>query len=348
MAMEAPNKLTGLDKACILLVALGTAVSADVFKVLTEPEIELLSAEIMKMHAVEPAVKEAVLAEFEQNYASKGSTSTSGKDFAAQVLEQVVGQEKANELLAKAAKPGRTRAFGSLWELDAGQIAQMLGQEHPQIIALVLTHLPPEKAAMVLSDLGEAAQAEVAHRICLMDQIEPDVLGTIEEALQTKMASTTTGPEVTASGGPNTLVEILNYAERSTERNVLETLMNQDPAVGEEVRGMMFVFEDLPKLEGRSVQLVLREVDQEDLRVAVKGSADEIKEIIFKNMSERAAEMLKEDLELVGSVREKDVEAAQQKIVRVVRRLLASGEVALATGEEEQVVEQDDQVAAAA
>lgn len=358
MAVKDIKELTGMEKAGILMIAMGTDVAAQVFRHLSEPEIERLSAQIIKMRDVEPSVVETIFAEFEQICAAAPSSSVAGKDFAAQVLEQVVGGEKAIELLDKAATPGFGKPFESLWDLSSAQLTRILSDEHPQVIALVLTHLPSEKAASVLSECSEETQGEVSRRICTMEETDLEVIRAIEEALQTRLS--TAGAQVTQSGGPKTLVEILNNATRSTERNVLESLAVQDPDVGEQVRRMMFVYEDLPKLEDRTVQVVLREVDQEDLRMALKGSTEEIKELVFKNMSERAAEMLKEDLELLSSARAQDIEAAQQKIVSVVRRLLASGEAMMKSedgqsgGEtesqpgEEQVVEQSDQAELAA
>ena len=347
MANGDTAELTGLEKASILLIAMGTEVAAEVFKHLTEPEIERLSAQIIRMQYVDQGVIDAVVAEFEQVRGRVRGTR-GGKNFAAQVLEQVVGGEKASELLNRAAIPGYGRPFGSLWDLDVDQLSRILAREHPQVIALVLAHLPPEKAAAILCECSEETQAEVAHRICTMDSIEPDIMRAVEDALQTRLTS---GADVsTESGGPKILVEILNSATRATERNVLDSLTSRDPAVGEQVRSLLFVFEDMPKLEDRTIQSVLREVEQEDLRLALKGASDEIKEIIFKNMSERAADMLKEDLELLSHVRAKDVEAAQQKLVYVVRRLLASGEAVLkgAEPEEEQIIEQFDQAQSAA
>jgi len=349
MAIKDPKQLTGLEKAAILIVALGTRAAAQVFKYLSEPEVERLSAQIIKMRDVDPELTKAVVAEFEGIRTSLGSGSPAGKDFAAQVLEQVVGQERASELLDRAGALEYGRPFESLWDLDSSELARVLGREHPQVAALVLTYLPPEKAGAVLSELAGEMQPDVAHRICTMDEIEPTVLSAIEEALHARLTSAS--EQVVVSAGPKTLVEILNNASRSAERTILDALGSQDAAMGEQVRKMIFIFEDLPRLEDRTVQVVLREVDQEDLRLALKGADDTIKDLVFRNISERAAEMLKEDLELLGSVREQDVEAAQQRIVSAARRLIASGEAVLKSEEEQQegeAVEQGDQVKAAA
>lgn len=347
MSIKDPSQLTGLEKASIVLIALGTGAAADVFKHLNESEIERLSGQIMKLRDIDSSVMDAVVTEFEQICMASKNGALGGKDFAAQVLEQAMGQEKANELLDKAGTASFGRPFESLWQAEASQIATVLAKEHPQIIALVLTYLPSEKAALVLSELDESVQAEVAHCICTLEETDPYVLSAIEEALNTKLL--TAGSNTASAGGPKTLVDILNNATRSTERLVLDSLASQDPVVGEQVRKMMFVFEDLPTLDDRTVQVVLREIDQEDLRLALKGAGDEIKELVFRNMSERAADMLKEDLELLTNVKPADMEAGQQKIVCVVRRLIVSGEAIIKNpDEEEQVVEQTDQVELAA
>ncbi len=321
------NTLTGLEKASILLISMGTSVAAEVFKHLGEMEIEKLSAQIMKLRDVDQATTDAVMAEFEQVCGNMEQSMSGGKDFAAEVLQQVVGGDKAAELLERASGPSYGRPFESLWELDSGRISRVLIEEHPQIIALVLTNLPADKSASVLAELPMETQAEVAHRICLTDGIDSEVIRAVEEALQEKLALAST--QTASAGGPKALVEILNNATRTTERNVLESLASQDPEVGEQVRKMMFVFEDLSTLDDRTIQVILREIDQEDLRLAVKSADDTIRNLMFKNMSERAAEMLKEDLELLTNARPEDMEAAQQRIVLIVRRLLANGEAAL-------------------
>jgi len=323
------GKLTGVKKASVLLMALGTGASAQVLKHLTESEIEKLSAEIVRMRQVDPGMIQAVIEEFERT----SSASLAGKDFATKVLEQVIGPQKTKQMLQRAAGFSGTRPFEFLWEAEAPVIARMLKQEHIQIIALVLINLPREKAGAVLSEFSKDLQAQIARAICAMDEVDAEVIGAIEEVLQTKLASVSA--ESVVAAGPKTLVEILDNVERTTERVVLDSLRKGDPAVGKQVRSLLFVFEDLLRLEDRGIQTVLREVDQEDLRLALKGADEKIRELIFRNMSERAAETLKEDLELAGSVKVRDIEAAQQRMAGVARRLLATGEIALADAREE-------------
>ena len=329
-----PQELNGIEKASLLLMALGATVSAQVFKHLSEGEIERLSTEIVRTRQVEPQVMQAVVDEFHQAYAADLGGLGDGKDFASQVLEQVVGRDKAEELIQKAGGMKRGRVFACLKSVDPGRISAVLGAEHPQIIALVLSHIAPDRAAQVISRLDESVRSEVALRICSTGAVSPDVLEVIDDILSSRLSSTDAAVEVAA--GPKILAEILNMAERSTERAVLEVLHESQPEMGEQVRGMMFLFEDLVRLEDRMVQIVLREIDQEDLRTALKGAEDEIKEIIFRNMSERAAEALKEDLELTGAAKARDIESAQQRIVGVVKELLATGKIDLETSEPEE------------
>ncbi|MEN6370674.1 MAG: flagellar motor switch protein FliG [Armatimonadota bacterium] len=367
MDIREPNQLTGLEKASIVLIALGTDVTANVFKHLNEPEVEKLSSQIMKLQDIDANVIEAVVSEFRQMCTAAQSGLSGGKDFAARALEQAMGQEKATELLDKARTASCGRPFESLWRAEASKIASVLAKENPQIIGLVLTYLPSEKAALVLSELGDDIQAKVAHSICTQGETDPSVLSAIEEALNAKLLAA--GSQIASAGGPKALVDILNNVTRSTEQLVLGSLASEDPEMGDQVRKMMFVFEDLIKLDDRTMQLVLREIDQEDLRMALKGANDDIKKLAFRNMSERAADMLKEDLELLTNAKPEDVDAGQQKIVNVVRKLIASGEAVLRNPDEmggetldeaqieaqmmaqmegEQVVEQSDQVELAA
>jgi flagellar motor switch protein FliG len=335
MAVGELNELSGVEKASMLLMALGTGTSAEVFRHLTEPEIERLSAEIIRMRRVDPGVMDDVVAEFERTCSLGASVGSGGKDFAVQVLSQAVGQEKADRLLQKAASCTGSRPFGRLWNSEAAQIACVLSRESPQIVALVLSHLSPERSAAVLSELSDDLQVQVALRICSLEPVDPEVLEVVESGLCLQLAN---APSKSSVSGPKTLVEILNNARRSTERVVLEALNSRDPNVGKAVRDMMFVFEDLRTLDGRYVQIVLRETDQEVLRLALKGTEDDLKELIFANMSERAVETIKEDMELMGPVKIKDIEAAQQKIVAVVRRLLESGQISLADEDAEEQV----------
>lgn len=348
MAVRDLREFNGVKKASVLLMTLGASASAEVFKHLDEQDIEMLTSEIVGIRQIDQETRDAVMGEFEQALTVE-SPSTGGKDFAVQVLEQALGQEKAGQLIQKAATtPVKTRPFQSLWEMTPDSAAELLGGEHPQIIALVLANLPSEKAAGIISNLEQDQQVDVAFRICRMESVDPRVIAHIEEGIRSRLIRTEGQAQV--SSGPDALVEILNNADRSTERLVLDALNTREPEVGQQVRKLMFVFEDIVRLTDRSVQLVLREVDQEDLRHSLKACDETVSELIFKNMSERAAQTLKEDLELLEKPKTADVEAAQQRIAAVIRNLIRSGDAAIAepadpdgSGQpEEQQVEQDN------
>ena len=347
MAVRDLKELNGIKKASVLLMSLGASASAEIFKYLDEQAIETLTSEIVRIRQVDPETRDAIISELQQAVVSE-APSAGGRDFAAQVLEQALGQERAGLVMQKAAIPEKTKPFQSLWDMKPTEAAGLLAGEHPQIISLVLANLPSEKAAAIISRLEQDLQVEVAFRICAMDNVDPSVITYIEEALKSRLRRTEDTIEVAA--GPDALVEILNNADRSTERLVLDALNTREPEVGQQVRKLMFVFEDILRLTDRSVQLVLREIDQEDLRYSLKACDEAVSELIFKNMSERAAETLKEDLELLEKPKMVDVEAAQQRIASVVRRLIASGDATIAETEDpdgsgqpqEQEVEQDN------
>lgn len=332
MATLDPSTLTGPEKASILLMTLGAEMSAETLRLLTEQEIELLAPEMVRLQSIDPQLRDAVLMEFEQMSVS-ASAGGAGKGFTSQVLQEVLGEEKARELIEQSSAVRSGRPFASLSDVDAAQLAKVLSVEQPQLIGLVLTNLPPEKGAAVMSLLDDETQIEVAMRIASTVEIGANVIAEIEEVLKANLASG--GKDASGPVGSDALVELLSRAERSTERLVLEALNEREPDMGAEVRRKMFLFEDIIRLPDRAVQLLLREVDQEPLRVALKGASDEIQMLLFRNMSERAAESLKEDLELLQNVKTKDIEAAQQQIGITVRRLLTKGEIVLDEEDEE-------------
>ncbi|MDO8585661.1 MAG: flagellar motor switch protein FliG [Armatimonadota bacterium] len=340
MANSDSANLSGVEKASVLLVTLGAQMSAETLKFLTEQEIEQLAPEMVRLRNIDPLVKDAVMTEYEQISNVMTAGAGGGRDFAVQVLEQVLGQEKAKLLVQQFANPIQgSRPFQCLWDADAAHIARLLANEQPQLIALVLANILPDKAAAVMNLLDPDLQVEVSVRIVATDQVAPSVITEVEEVIRANLV--TSSKTVQAATGPEALVEILSRAERSTERLVLDALNSKDPEMGAEVRRKMFLFEDIARLPDRAIQLLLREVDQEQLRVALKGADEQIQDLVFKNMSERAAESLKEDLELLQNVRTKDIEAAQQKIGTVVRRMLVSGEIAIDEADEEAAGEED-------
>jgi flagellar motor switch protein FliG len=267
-----------------------------------------------------------------QEYIAEG-----GLQYARTVLEKALGEARANEVMTRLSGSIQVSPFEFLRRTEASQILNVLSNEHPQTVALVLAYLPPDSAAQVVSGLPEALQSEVAMRIALMDRTAPEVIREIERVLERKLSSVI-NQDFTSAGGLRSLVELLNQVDRGTERTILESLEDQNPELADEVRRMMFLFEDITVLDDRSIQQVLREVDGKELAVALKGTSSEVKDAIFRNMSERAAQNIKEDLEFMGPVRVKDVEEAQQKVVAVIRRLEEAGTIVIVRGGEDQLV----------
>lgn len=333
MAVLDTARLNGLEKASVLLMALGTSTSAQVFKHLSEPEIEKLSSEIVKMRKVNPEITKAVLAEFERM--SADARFDSAAPIKGLAIEQYARPDivELDGASTKQTRTGRKRPFESVSQADAGRIAEMLRDEQPQTIALVLTGLPKDKAAEVLANFDERTQVHIAVCLCDMGEVSPEVLAAVEEVLHTKLASAASE----TPSGIRTLVDMLNNADSATGHSILDALRKDDPLFAEQVRAGMFIFEDLVRLSDSGVQALLREVDYDDLQLALKGSEEEIRALIFRNMSERAGEALKEALEFTGPVKVKHIEAAQRRIGATARRLLAGGEIALSEAQEEKV-----------
>lgn len=325
------HRLTGRRKAGVLMVALGAHVSAEVLHYLEQEEVEAVTSEIAHMKEVDPDTMRVVMAECQQRIGKTEVSERAGLDFAKRLLDHAMGEERAGEIVNRLGHRAHMRPFESLRTADPQQLHQFLQSEHPQTIALVLSHLPAAASAAVLSGLPADIQSDVATRIATMDATTPEVIQEIEQVIASRLSTMDT-QDVTAVGGATALVEILNQVDRGTERTILEGLSEVNPALADAVREQMFTFEDVITLDNRTIQSILREVEQEDLRLALKGVGDSVRGVIFRNISERAAETLKEDLEVMGPVRLRDVEAAQKKIVAVIRRLEESGEVVLRRG----------------
>ena len=330
---EEKKELSGSKKAAILLVALGDEVSAKVFKHFNENEIEKLTLEIADIEKVPPEVQDKILEEayeltLAQDYVQKG-----GFDYARKVLEEALGSQRAQEIISRLQNSLRITPFGFIKKADISQVLNFLQNEHPQTIALVLAHLSPSQSAMILSSLPREIQSEVAERIALMDRTSPEIIKEVERMMERKFSSIL-NQEYATIGGVQALASILNNVDRSTEKSIFDVLSEKNPELTDEVKNLMFVFEDITILDDRSIQRVLRDVSKEDLALALKGSSDEVKEKIFKNMSKRAAEALKEDMDYMGPVRVKDVEEAQRKIVNTIRRLDEAGEIIISRGGE--------------
>lgn len=331
------KELRGKEKAAILLVALGPDVASRIYKELEEPVMELLTLEIANLRKVTPEQKAEVLKEAQELLMAREFLTQGGVEYARRVLEQALGPERAQEVLRRITASLQVRPFDFMRHTDAQQLLSFIQGEHPQTIALILSYLEADQAAQVIGGLPAGTQAEVARRIAKMDRITPEVLREVERVLERKLSSVL-GQDFTMAGGIDAIVEIINRVDRGTERHIMETLEEKDPDLAEEIKRRLFVFEDISGMDDRSLQRVLRDVDMKDLSLALKGATEELRQKFYRNMSKRAAEMLKEDMDFMGPVRVRDVEEAQQKIVNVVRALEDAGEIVIARGGEEELV----------
>ena len=329
---------TGRQKAAIFLVTIGSEISAEIFKYLREDEIETLTFEIARLETIDAEQKETILQEFQELMIANQFISTGGIDFARELLEKSLGSQKAIDIINRLTSSLQVRPFDFIRRTDPTHLLNFIQQEHPQTIALILAFLEPAKASIILQNLPNEAQSDVARRIATMDRTSPEVLREVERVLEKKL-STLSSEDYSAAGGVESIVEILNLVDRASEKQIIEQLEDEDPELAEEIKKRMFVFEDIVMLDDRSIQKVMREVDSQELAKALKSVDTEVQDKIFRNMSKRAAGMLKEDMEYMGPVRLKDVEEAQQKIVSIIRHLEDTGEIVIArAGEDELVV----------
>ena len=330
-----PDELSSRQKVAILMIALGQDTTAEILKYLNDYEVEDIAQAITELHTVTTDQEDTVLEEFEQMLMAGKYISMGGLDFARGALEKALGPRKAQTMLDRVTAT-TSGGFYLLRNIAANQIAPFISKEHPQTIALILSQLEPAQAAGVLNILPEELQSEVTYRVATMENIAPQVLREIEESLANELQAILTG-QITEIGGPKKVAEILNMTGRSTEKAVLERLDSQDPEIAEEIRNMMFTFDDIAHLTDREIQLVLREVDTKDLAVALKGAAPEMQDRIFSNVSERVSQMIKEEMEFSGPVRMSDVEEVQLRIVQTVRQLEEAGQVTVTRGESQDV-----------
>lgn len=331
MAKREEKELTSRQKAAILLISLGPDVSARVYKYLSEEEIEKITLDISSVKMVDTETKEAILEEFHQMAIAQDFIDQGGINYAKEVLEKALGPEQAKNILNRLTSSLQVRPFDFARKADASQILNFIQGEHPQTIALILSYLDPIKAGQVLSALPPEIQADIARRIALMESTSPDIIYEVERVLENKLSSAVT-QDYTITGGIESVVEVLNGVDRSTERTILDALEVRDPELAEEIRKRMFVFEDIVTLDSRSIQRVIREADNNDLMHALKVCSEEVQEIVFKNMSGRMVENFKEEMQYMGPVRLKDVEEAQTRIVGIIRRLEEAGEIIVSRG----------------
>lgn len=331
------EQFSGVQKAAILLIALGPEKSATIFKHLKEDEIEELTLEIANTRSVDPQTKEAVLNEFYQVCLAQQYIAEGGIGYAKELLEKALGDDRAQDVISKLTASLQVRPFEFVRKTDPSQLLNFIQDEHPQTIAMILSYLSPTQASLVLGALPLEKQSDVARRIATMDRTSPDVIKEVERVLERKLASLV-NQDYTIVGGVDAIVSILNSVDRGTEKHIMETLEIEEPELADEIRKKMFVFEDILLLNDRAIQRVLRDVENSDLAVALKSANEEVQNVIFKNLSTRLAAMIKEDIEFMGPVRMKDVEEAQQKIVGVIRKLEDAGEIVISRGGGDDIV----------
>jgi len=331
------TNITGVQKAAVLLIALGPERSATIFKHLKEEEIEELTLEIANTRSVTPQLKESVIDEFYEVCLAQQYIAEGGIGYAKELLEKALGAEKALDVIGKLTASLQVRPFEFVRKTEASQLFNFIQDEHPQTIALILAYLSPSQAALIISALPPDRQADVAKRVALMDRTSPEVIKEVEKVLESKLSSLV-NQDYTIIGGVDAVVEMLNTVDRSTEKHIMEMLEIDEPELADEIRKKMFVFEDVLLLDDRAIQRVLRDVDNSDLAMALKASNEQVQTAIFNNLSKRLAVMIKEDMEFMGPVRMKDVEEAQQKIVNTIRRLEDSAEIVISRGGGDEIV----------
>jgi len=337
MAKLNPKELTGVQKAAVLLVGLGPEISVEVFKHLTESEIDRLTMEISNVRQLKNSQTEQVLDEFYELILGQDYMNEGGLEYAREILEKALGKEKAMDTIGRLTSRLQIKPFHFARRADPNQIYNILQHEHPQTIALVLSYLDTKQSSQILSQLPNDVQAEVARRIALMESTSPEVVNQVEQILEKKL-SATAHQDYNSTSGVEAIVRILSKVDRGTEKAILTDLEKESPELVEEIKKRMFIFEDIVKLDTLSIQRVIREIDDNVLVYALKVASDDVKNVIFNNMSTRRAENIREEISLIGPVKLKDVEKAQATIVSLIRSLEQKGEIVVSREEGDEVI----------
>lgn len=326
MATAEIESFSGTRKAAIFLASMGADISAKIFKGLDDAEIEMISTEISRLPTVDEEVTSAVLREFLEMSLTKQYITTGGMNYALEILEKALGKNRAVEFVSRIQTSVQPARFSAVRRADPNQLASILRREHPQTVAVVLANLEPEASANILAVLPEEVRSEVVMRMATIDKTSPEVIKQVEQVLE-KQVSAGFASGVSYSEGAKTVAEVLNRVEPAAQKAILERLDEQSPGLAEQIRGLMFTFEDLVNVDDRGLQRIIQEVEQKDLVLALKAAGDEVVEKIFKNMSERTVSIVKQEMEFMGPVRLKNVEDAQRKITGTARKLKESGEI---------------------
>lgn len=335
--MQQAKELTGEKKIAIVCMAIGPTLAAKILKYFTEAELERITTEIANTARVERERLEAVLDEFILLDEARQNILNGGMEYARQILERTVGSQKAAEIMRRLKEASKVKPFTFVRHADIKQLVGLISQEHPQTIAFILSYLDAGQAAQVVAELPQEIQSDIARRIATMDRTSPQVLQGVESVMRERL-STMFQQGYTPVGGLQSIVDILNNVDRGTEKLILEKLEKEDAELAEKIRQRMFIFEDIITLDDMSIQRVMRDLDTNDVALALKGASDDVKNRLLKNVSKRAAEILQENIEFLGPVRLREVEEAQQRIVETIRRLDENGEIIISRGGEDAVI----------
>jgi flagellar motor switch protein FliG len=337
MATAMMKNATGLRKIAIFLLALGPNMSAGILKHFNEADIEKISMEIANTTKVERGQLDEILNEFTAIHEAQQYMVNGGYDYAKEILERTLGPQKASDLMKRLREQSKVKPFTFVRNADAKQLVNMISQEHPQTIAFILSYLDSDQAATVLSELPQEIQSDIARRIAIMERTSPQIIKGVESVMKERLSSIFQ-QDFTTAGGIGAVVDILNNVDRGTEKLILEELEKEDAELAETIRQQMFIFEDVVNLDDASLQRIVRDLDNNDIAMALKGASDEVKNRIFKNISKRAGEILEENMEFMGPVRLREVEEAQQRVVAVIRRLDESGEIIISRGGDDAII----------
>ncbi|MCI8622820.1 MAG: flagellar motor switch protein FliG [Provencibacterium sp.] len=331
------TKMTPLEKAAAVIIALGADTASEVYKYLREEEIEQISLEIAKLERMSPEDLKEVVDDFYGLCITQKVIAEGGVAYARDVLEKAFGSQQAVSLMERVSKSLRTRAFEFVRKADYKNLLMMIQNEHPQTIALILSYARAEQASQIVAELPRNIQIDVIERIAKLDRASPEIINIVESILESKFSSVIS-TDLMEVGGVDYIADIMNNVDRSTEKYIFDGLETTDPELSEEIRKRMFVFEDIISLDNMAIQRFIREVDSKDLAVALKAANEEVSEIIFQNMSQRMRESIQQDIQYLHNVRMKDVEEAQQKIVGVIRQLEEAGEIVISKGGKDEVI----------
>ncbi|MEG1315755.1 MAG: flagellar motor switch protein FliG [Oscillospiraceae bacterium] len=339
MARTAAKKVTSsVTKAAAVIVALGSAQASEVYKHLTEDEVERLTLEVARLNRLSPEEMQEIVDDFYGLCTTQKVISEGGILYARNVLEKAFGTQQASSLMDRVSRAMQTRSFEFVRKANYKSLMMMLQNEHPQTIAFVLSYATADQSSKIISELPKKLQMDVIRRIATLESVSPEIVKIVEEALE-KRFSAVVSVDMTEIGGINFVADIMNHIDRTTEKYIFDELSKSDPVLSDDIRKLMFVYEDILQLDDTTIQTVLRVVDAQDLAVAIKGSSEEIKELLLGNISARARENILSDIEYLRNVRMRDVERAQQKIVEAIRTLEESGEITISRGAEDAIIE---------